>query len=243
MKPFLLLSTRPEDAAAHGEHAAVASFSGLYPAQLEQIRVEAGPLPSINLDHYSAVILGGGPLNASDHDKSAVQLRVEADLQQMLAAVFDRGMGFMGLCYGVGTVTSLFGGVVDRTYGEAVGAVPVRLTEAGRVDPLLVDVPDEFRAYVGHKEACTVMPADAILLATGTACPVQMFRVREHGYVTQFHPELDAAGIVNRIQIYKHAGYFAPEETDELVQRVRRAGVSPEVHSILRRFAARYATH
>ena len=45
-----------------------------------------------------------------------------------------------------------------------------------------------------------------IMLATGADCPVQMYRVGEHVYVTQFHPELDADDLAARMRIYQHAG-------------------------------------
>lgn len=241
MKPFLLLSTRPEDAAAEGERAAVAAFGGLADSELHQIRVEAGPLPAIDLDDYSGVLLGGGPFNSSDTDKSALQLRVEADLRRVLDDVLANDRPFLGLCYGIGTITTHLGGTVDRQFGEAVGAVDVSLTDAGRQDPLLVEVPDEFRAFGGHKEAVSRLPDRAVLLAEGRACPVQMFRVGANCYVTQFHPELDAPGIGLRIQIYRHNGYFAPEETESLIELTSRAAITPQVHSILRRFVERYS--
>ncbi len=53
MKPFLLLASRAEDPAADGEHAAVLRHSGLAPHELHRVRMEAGPLPAIDLDAYS----------------------------------------------------------------------------------------------------------------------------------------------------------------------------------------------
>lgn len=240
MKPFLLLSTRPEDLAAAGERDAVARFGGLASDEVVQLRVESEPLPEVVLDDYSGVLLGGGPFNSSDPVKSDLQRRVEADLARVLDEVMDRDFPFLGLCYGVGTVTAYLGGVVDRTYGEAVGAVDLRVTDEGADDPLLAEVGLEFRGFVGHKEAVSVLPASAVLLVTGDACPVQMFRVGNNGYVTQFHPELDAEGLIARIGIYKHAGYFDPAETETLVQRARESDLDPCVHSIVRRFVERY---
>lgn len=236
MRPFLLLSTRPEDAAAHGEWAAVARFGGLAAGQLEQVRVETAPVRTLDLEQYSGVILGGGPYNSSDPHKSPTQHRVEADLAQILDEVFAHEIPFLGLCYGIGTVTGHLGGLVDRTFGEPVGAVDVQLTDAGRDDPLLAGVPTTFRAFVGHKEAVAKLPADAVLLATGEACPVQMYRVGSHCWVTQFHPELDAPGIGERIRVYKHAGYFLPEETDALLVRTAGESIATEVHGIIERF-------
>lgn len=241
MLPFLLLSTRPEDEAAEGERAAVARFGGLSDDELVQLRVEAGPLPPIDLADWSGILLGGGPFNSSDRDKSDLQLRVEADLRRILDDAIAADFPFLGLCYGVGTVASHLGGVVDRTYGEAVGAVDLTVTDAGRQDPLLADVGDRFRGFVGHKEAVTVLPDSAVLLVEGEACPVQMFRVGANGYVTQFHPELDVPGLIHRIGIYKHAGYFDPAETEALIARAESAGLEPAVHTIIRRFVERYA--
>jgi GMP synthase (glutamine-hydrolysing) len=118
--------------------------------------------------------------------------------------------------------------------------VTVTLTEAGRRDPLLGVLPQTFEAYVGHKEAVTSLPGHAVLLAGSPACPVQAFKVRQNVYATQFHPELDVPGIHTRIEIYKHAGYFAPETAAELKEQTGRAHV---VHppTMVRRFVELYA--
>ena len=121
-----------------------------------------------------------------------------------------------------------------------MGAVPVTLTDAGAADPLLEGMPRAFDAFVGHKEACAVLPPTAVLLASTPGCPVQMFRVRTNLYATQFHPELDHEGIVTRIRIYRNAGYFPPEEVDDLISQVLLADVG-EPPRILANFVARYA--
>lgn len=211
MKPFLLLSARPEPAAARGEYLAVAKFAGLTSRQLVAHSVIDVALGGLDLGDYSGVILGGGPYNASDPDKSELQLRVEADLAYVVDEVLSREIGFLGLCYGVGVLATATGGVVDRTYGEPPSGIAVRLTDDGRLDPLLDGVSDHFAAFVAHKEACTTLPPGAVLLAEGDTCPVQMFRVGEHAYATQFHPELDAQALADRLRIYQHAGYFDPE--------------------------------
>ena len=77
-----------------------------------------------------------------------------------------------------------------------------------------------------------------MLLARGDACPVQAFRIGTRVYATQFHPELDADGLAARIRIYRDAGYFRPEETDDLVAFAYEAAVTTEVHRILTNFVA-----
>ena len=145
----------------------------------------------------------------------------------------------MGACYGVGTLGVHQGGVIDRKYAEPIGSVPVMLTPEGRSDPLLEGLPEVFDAYVGHKEACRVLPSTVTLLAGSETCPVQMFRVKQNLYATQFHPELDRAGIITRVHVYRDYGYFPPQEIDELVARLNGTQVTAPTR-ILANFAARY---
>jgi hypothetical protein len=53
VKPFLLLATRADDDVADQEYESFARFGGLEPGQLRRIRLEAGPMPAIDLDDYS----------------------------------------------------------------------------------------------------------------------------------------------------------------------------------------------
>jgi GMP synthase (glutamine-hydrolysing) len=242
VRPFLLLSSRPEDHAADDEYAAFLVATGLDESQLRRIRVERAPLPRLDLEDWSGILLGGGPFNSSDPplEKSPLQHRVEGDLRGLLDEVVARDFPFFGACYGVGTLGVHQGGVVDRTYGEPVGAVRVQVTEEGLADPVLAGMTAEFDAFVGHKEACRVLPPTAVLLATSSACPVQMFRVGQNLYATQFHPELDVDGLVARVRVYQHAGYFPPDELEELIARIRPAVVT-EPGRMLANFVGRYA--
>ena len=241
MRPFLLLSSRPEDVAADEEYAAFLRFTGLPPDRLRRVRMEAGPLPDLDLDDYAGVFAGGGPFNSSDppEAKSAVQRRVERELGTLLDEIVERDFPFFGACYGVGTLGVHQGGIIDRTYAEPVSSVRIRLTAEGAADPVLAGLSPEFDAFVGHKEACRVLPPTAVLLASSAACPVQMFRVKTNLYATQFHPELDVPGILTRVHVYQHAGYFPPEELEELVARLTPAVVT-EPGRMLVNFVAYY---
>lgn len=242
MKPFLLLASRAEDAAAEDEYQAYLRYGRLDPEQLKRIRMEAGPLPALDLSDYSGIIVGGSPFTSSDppEHKSQVQHRVEAELARLLDRVVEEDFPFLGACYGVGTLGLHEGAVIDRTYGEGLGGTTITVTPEGLLDPLLQGLPESFIAFTGHKEACTVLPPHAVLLATSPACPVQMFRIKENLYATQFHPELDVGGLVTRIDIYRHAGYFPPESAEELMEDARRFTVT-EPMTILRNFVKLYA--
>jgi GMP synthase (glutamine-hydrolysing) len=242
VKPFLLLASRAEDAAAEDEYAAYLRYGGLEPGQLRRVRMESGPLPDLELSDYSAVIVGGSPFTSSDpaEHKTETQHRVERELSGLLDRIVAADFPFLGACYGVGTLGLHQGAVIDRTYGEGLGGVSIELTAEGLRDPLLRGLPERFTAFTGHKEACTVLPAHAVLLASSAACPVHMFRIRTNLYATQFHPELDAEGLVTRIDIYRHAGYFPPESAEMLMENARHF-TATEPMKILRNFVELYA--
>ena len=247
VKPFLLLATRAEDAVADAEYRAFLRFGDLSPEQLVRLRLESASLaellPGLDLREFSGVAVGGSPFTSSDPpaSKSPVQVRVEAELEALIGDVLKLDVPFLGACYGISTLGRYLGGVVDDAYAEPVGSIPVTLTPDGLADPLLAGVPETFEAFVGHKEALRDVPPGAVLLAGSVGCPVQMFRVGDHQYATQFHPELDVPGIVERMYAYRHAGYFHPDELDALVARARAADVVWPAR-ILANFTARYAS-
>ena len=242
MKPLLFLGIRAQDAAADDEYAAVLRCAGLDRRDVRRVRLEQEVLAPLDLDEWSGIVVGGGPWNISDpqDQKAPEQVRGEARLRELALQVIAADFPFLGACYGIGTLGTLTGGVVDRTYGEPIGPMAIELTEAGRQDPLLGALPSTFTAFLGHKEAVSRLPEGAVLLASSATCPVQAFRIGRNVYATQFHPELDVAGLVTRIEVYKHFGYFEPDEGDALVAAARAATVT-EPPRILERFVALFA--
>jgi len=242
VKPFVILQLRPEDETSDDEYQSILKYAGLNPEDTQRIRIEKGGIPPLSLDDISAIIVGGSPFDIStpEGDKLPIQKQIEEDFRRLFDKVVLQDFPFLGACSGNGLLGSYLGSIISRRYPEPVGTAKVRLTAAGRVDPLLRGFPDEIDVLLGHKEACDATPDGATLLIRGTACPVQMFRVGENVYATQFHPEGDSAGFIVRINAYKHHGYFAPEHASRLIDAVSTAH-TPYAQKILRRFVSRYA--
>lgn len=241
MKPFLLLATRSDDEAANDEYAGFLVGTGLTPDQLIRVRLEAAPMPEINLGDYSGIIVGGSPFNAGDPavEKTAVQRRVEYELGLLLDRVLAEDYPFLGACYGVGLLTAHLHGVVDGTWGEEAGPIEITLTAEGRRDPLFATLATRFAGFVGHKEACSQVPLGAVVLASGEACPVQSFRVGRNVYATQFHPELTRESIVTRLRIYRDNGYFHPDRFADVMTAIGASTVT-EPAKLLTAFVARF---
>jgi GMP synthase (glutamine-hydrolysing) len=237
VKPFLFLGIRAQDPAADDEYAAVLRCSGLDEADLRRVRIERDELEPLDVADWSGIVLGGGPWNVSDpvESKAPEQRRAEVRLRVLALQVVEADFPFLGACYGIGTLGTLTGGVVDRQHAEPIGPMVIELSEEGRADQLFGVLPASFTALLGHKEAVSRLPDGGVLLASSATCPVQAFRIGRNVYATQFHPELDLAGIITRTEVYRHFGYFEPHQADEVVDRSRDAVIT-EPPKILARF-------
>jgi GMP synthase (glutamine-hydrolysing) len=241
-KPVLILQLRPEDETSDSEYACILKYGELRAENTCRIRIEKQGIPDkLNLDDYSAIIVGGSPFDIStpEDKKSAIQKKIEADFHKLLQQVVDRDFPFLGACSGNGLLGNYLGTRISTKYGEAVSCVTLNITEDGKQDKLLAGFPEQIDALLGHKEAVDTTPDGATLLVTGSDCPVQMFRVGQNVYATQFHPEGDAEEFCLRVDIYKNHGYFQPHEADELKKRVSEKP-TPYAHEILKRFVGCY---
>lgn len=241
-KPVLILQLRPEDATSDSEYACFLKYGQLQAENTRRLRIETKGIPdNLCLDDYCAIIVGGSPFDISTPEdrKSGIQLKIEADFKRLLAEVVRRDFPFLGACSGNGLLGNYLNTSISTKYAETVGCVTLDITEAGKQDKLLEGFPAQIDVLLGHKEAVNTTPEGASLLMTGSNCPVQMFRVGENIYATQFHPEGDTEEFILRINIYHNHGYFKPHEAEELKKKVSEKS-TPYAQEILRRFVARY---
>ena len=240
-KPLLIIQLRPEDETSDNEFQAFLKYGQINASDVRRLRIEQQGIPAdLNIEDYCGIIVGGSPFDIStpNHQKTAIQHKIESDFSQLLKRIIKLDYPFLGACSGNGLLGSYLGSPITGRYSEPVCCRTVQLTDAGRQDSLLKDFPETIDVLLGHKEACDCVPANATLLITGESCPVQMFRVGQNVYATQFHPEGDETGFILRINIYKHHGYFKPEQAGQLIDAVRGCN-TPYAQEILRRFVLR----
>jgi len=223
---FLLLQVRPEAVPREQEAASMRAATGLGD-RLDTLRVDVDPLPADVFDRYAGFLAGGSPFNVSDPEagKSDAQRAAEERLTAIAAGALERDRPAFFTCYGIGLVTRLLGGTVDRTHPERVSAVEDRLTDAGAADPIAGVLPPRFRVLTGHKESASEPPPGSVLLATNDVSPVQLYRVGEV-LASQFHPEPTTTEFTARARAYQSYGYFPPEEFDEIAAAVHGAEVT-----------------
>ena len=236
-KTFLLLQVRPEADARRDELASMRRASGLG-HRLQARSADLEELPVDVADGAAGVLVGGSPYSVSDPEaaKSAPQRLAERQLAALAERAMTRGLPAFFTCYGIGVVTLVLGGSVDRTHPEPVSAAESELTDAGRADPVASALPDRFTALTGHKESAPEPPPGSVLLATNRTSPVQLYRAGSV-LASQFHPEPTTAEFGRRATIYQRHGYFPEAELQTVLARLDRAEVTaPE--RLLQRFVA-----
>lgn len=222
-KPFLILQSRPEEDAALDEYESILSICSIDESLLARRSIDKDLLHELpNLNDYSGIILGGGPSNVSDkHNKKSIeQKQYEPQLYKLINNIVGLDFPLLGICYGIGLLATYFNkSAVTKNVSEPVGATKIIISKKAGSDGLLKNVPLEFNGFVGHKEGVEHVHPSIKILAYSSTCKVQMIKIKENIYATQFHPELDHDSLAKRINIYKNHGYFQPEESERLIAK------------------------
>jgi GMP synthase (glutamine-hydrolysing) len=143
-------------------------------------------------------------------------------------------------CWGFQAMSRAMGGCCVKDLANAeVGTIELTLTEAGRNDPLFGELPPVFSAQAGHEDRVVRLPPDAVLLASSPRVGEQAFRFAGRPiYCTQFHPELDRAAMLERLDAYpEYVARIACVQYDHFIQNLRE---TPEANSLLRRFVTKF---
>lgn len=238
MSSLLYVCVRPEIGAADAEHASFRRALGV--DVVDRLDLLDEPLDEKRLQDYRGIVVGGSPFNVSDTVKSAVQLRVEADLERIARRAIAAETAVFFTCFSIGVVTRLLGGEVTTSTPESASATVIRTTDAGAADPVFGPSAPALTVFTAHKESAAALPPGAELLATNDSCPVQAYRVGTHLYAAQFHPEPTPRDFADRMTFYRTTGYFDPAEFDRVQGQVLSASVT-EGAELLRRFAETFA--
>lgn len=239
MKPFIMISTRPEVEIAQEEYEAFRTQGGLEPHQLQHVQLEeVDLLGAFRPEDVSGVMIGGSPydLSTDDASKTASQLRVEEQVRDLLSLALARSVPVLATGFGLEVLVGYLGAGTSRAFGEELGAAQITVSQEGLGDPLMSGLPHSFTAFVAHHEGATAVPEHATLLASSIDCPVQMVRVGTCVYGTQFNPELDVERFLQRVAAYADAGYGDLGLAEDVLSQARVSGGEHAAGHVIRRF-------
>lgn len=233
MRHPLLISLRdPHDPMARQELRCFVESTGL--PDLELVHASETPLDDRLLDRASMFFFGGsGAYSVLDQHPWV------RSMLDFLVVVVDRKVPAWASCFGFQGLALALGGEVNRDDArQELGAFPIDLTPAGAADPLFGPLPASFPAQLGHHDHVDRLPAGVTLLATGRKIHNQAFKVDSAPFwATQFHPELRKATTIERWNYYRSHYAEHPHEADAIDRVMDESPDTPEVQTVLARFA------
>lgn len=163
--------------------------------------------PAAFMSQFSGVILGGsgdfdfdGGRDHDDESRRQSQVFIER-LRPLFAYIFEHDVPTFGICYGHQLLGAYAGVIVRHDTTQAkTGSHQVTVVDGQESDPILAGLPHHFFGHYGHKDVLERVPGGAVpILTGGERCLVSGLRYQKHIYSVQFHPELTAATMIDRI--------------------------------------------
>lgn len=216
MPNFLLVSLRSGELADQIAAAELRDFlraTRLDPTDLTHVNIADVDATAGDLGGFDGIMVGGSSLNITNPHWDGWQHHVHAEMARICAS----GVPAFLVCYGASWLSHLHGGRIGPAWAEGSGRTVIELTEEGRRDPLCAGLPELFTSLTGHTESIEQPGHDLVVLATGPSCPVQFFRSGGHVWATQFHADMDAEAMKDRMDFYYDYGYFSPDDYHTIV--------------------------
>lgn len=156
-------------------------------------------------------------------------------LAEVVFRLIEESRPLFGSCWGHQFMAQILGGEVRTEQAAAeVGSFQIHLTPTGHDDPVFTGFPEHFMAHMGHHDSVMSLPQMCVELAYSARCRNQVFRVAgKPAYGTQFHAEMSAARLIERLEYYRDSYIPSDGEFEELKQRPLP---TPEADRILHRF-------
>lgn len=135
-------------------------------------------------DEFDFLIVMGGPQSAITPEHYPYLLDEIAFIKN---AIQQKKL-MLGICLGAQLIAAALGAKAERSPHKEVGVFPINFTEAGRQDPILEGLPEQFEVVHWHNDM-PGLPEHAQILAKSEGCPRQIIRFTQHSYGFQCHLE------------------------------------------------------
>jgi len=193
-------------------------YTELYPAVLGPVGVELrvyevirGEFPTTT-DECDGWIVSGSRRSAYEPEPW-----IEA-LAEFIRRVVDARRPLVGICFGHQLIALALGGEVSAAeVGWGVGAKSFRVVAGA---PWMQPGTGHFTILMSHKDQVQRLPEGAELLASADYCPVGAYRIEDHVFCVQGHPEFVPE--LSRVLIEKRRPVLGDELADEAIESLDR---------------------
>ena len=156
--------------------------------RLSYTRVYQGdPLPE-DLLSTDLLIIMGGPQSPATTLEECPWFDAQAE-KALISRAIEAGKTVIGVCLGSQLIGEALGAAFCHSPEKEIGKFPVRLTDAGKANPLFEDFGHELNVGHWHNDMPGLTP-QAKVLAYSEGCPRQIVQYGERVYGFQCHMEL-----------------------------------------------------
>ena len=148
---------------------------------------QGDPLPE-DLLSTDLLIIMGGPQSPATTLKECPWFDAQAEMR-LIGRAIEAGKTVIGVCLGSQLIGEALGAAFCHSPEKEIGTFPVRLTEAGKANPLFEDFGHELNVGHWHNDMPGLTP-QAKVLAYSEGCPRQIVQYGERVYGFQCHMEL-----------------------------------------------------
>ncbi|HFT0375383.1 TPA: type 1 glutamine amidotransferase [Enterobacter mori] len=174
------------------------------------------PLPE-ELESTDMLIIMGGPQSPATTLKECPWFDAQAEMR-LIGRAIEAGKTVIGVCLGSQLIGEALGAAFSHSPEKEIGKFPVRLTDAGKTNPLFENFGGGLDVGHWHNDMPGLTP-QAKVLAYSEGCPRQIVQYGERVYGFQCHMELTSEVVELLIEHsqndLRRAGEFRFVETAE----------------------------
>lgn len=148
---------------------------------------QGDPLPE-DLQSTDLLIIMGGPQSPATTLQECPWFDAQAEIR-LIGRAIEAGKTVIGVCLGSQLIGEALGAAFCHSPEKEIGKFPVRLTDAGKANPLFEDFGHELNVGHWHNDMPGLTP-QAKVLAYSEGCPRQIVQYGERVYGFQCHMEL-----------------------------------------------------
>lgn len=181
---------------------------------------------------FDLLIIMGGPQSPLHIDKFPYLV----DEMNLIKNAIQTNKPILGFCLGAQLIGEALGGKTSQSPEKEIGVFDITLTKAGREDPLLKNLPEQFPVIHWHND----MPGETSqseILAYSEGCPRQIVRYGEKIYGFQCHLEITPEDAEKMIAACPDD--FKPSrftQTPEEIRQKNLTGINNVMLKLLTRF-------
>ncbi|MDU1108295.1 MAG: type 1 glutamine amidotransferase [Enterobacter sp.] len=148
---------------------------------------QGDPLPE-DLESTDLLIIMGGPQSPATTLTECPWFDAQAE-KALISRAVEADKTVIGVCLGSQLIGEALGAAFCHSPEKEIGKFPVRLTDAGKANPLFKDFGHELNVGHWHNDMPGLTP-QAKVLAYSEGCPRQIVQYGERVYGFQCHMEL-----------------------------------------------------